>query len=59
MSERSYPQAFSYVCKLCGKLTASRSRWHVENQVCSDGDCAARQTTPEQPKNDPDADHDD
>ncbi len=43
MSKDSYPQAHSYVCLICGHLTASRSRWHVENKVCSDGECAEKQ----------------
>ncbi len=50
MSKDYYPQAHSYICTICGRLTASRSRWHVENKVCSDGECAEKQRRPDDPQ---------
>ncbi|KPJ85273.1 hypothetical protein AMJ57_03660 [Parcubacteria bacterium SG8_24] len=50
MSRDNFPQACSFICRACGKLTASRSRWHVHHQLCSDDGCAeerARRPVPD------------
>ena len=49
MSRDTLTQACSFHCKICGRLTASRSRWHVDNEVCEDYGCD-QEVVPEDPE---------
>lgn len=43
MSRDTYPQAMSYICKVCGSATASRYRWCVDNRICEKEPCMGHQ----------------